>query len=382
MRTNRNRRRFLKGAATVGFAGAFAGCTGGDGGGGGGGVDTPPETEPPQTTSTDTTEEGEHAEWRKQASREAEKELSDSSLQHIMSVDPWKARIEVQDFGKTNDVFSPLTNSVTPLLGSGETNATRYKQVISAGRAEIDLITGQLARIAQEVEFGDMSNIPGYQQQPDATKTTGPTFASLGMPAVGLGWNTDMVSDPPTAYEDLLDSQWAGKKIALDFTPNATWATYMVEDPDDKYGEEYLTALGEQEPKWYKRGPNTTANVGQGTVPVGIFGKIGWRFRYPDLPIAVTNDPAGLVWVIYTMGLSAKPQHPWGAQLYADYLASPIDQNFMLVEKGRVSPYGEIAWPQDWSSKLDLEQVVTFNDLTMSTSEGTKQFQQLVGAPV
>ena len=72
----------------------------------------------------------------------------------------------------------------------------------------------------------------------------------IGAAVLTFGWNTNLVSEPLTDYEDLLRPDLAGGKIGV-IEPTAAPPVDFYLWLEDTFGEEYVEALAAQEPRIY-----------------------------------------------------------------------------------------------------------------------------------
>lgn len=103
----------------------------------------------------------------------------------------------------------------------------------------------------------------------------GETYTVPFFSGFGIGYNTDLVSaeEAPQGWRDLLDPRWRGGKICLG-NPKQSGGevdvfTYMLNDPQSGFDEQYLRDLAAQEPR-ITDGSVVAQNVATGQCEVGL----------------------------------------------------------------------------------------------------------------
>lgn len=135
-------------------------------------------------------------------------------------------------------------------LASGEL-ATRYSQEHESGVFNAGLITvASPAFVAEGQSSGwfetpDASEIPELGDLPEQFLSDG--VATTGISPFGIGYNSDLVDEPPTSWEDVLSPEYQGQIIFGD-PRNVPAYMALARVWLDEYGVEFLEGIAAQEP--------------------------------------------------------------------------------------------------------------------------------------
>lgn len=383
------RRRFLKSVGAVVVGGSIAGCTGGsDGGDGGGGGST--TTSQPTTTagggSTTTTEmsaEEQRQAWREMAAEEAASELEgDETLKFWTQQSSEEFTNKLTQDANFEGVYEVLDGNVEGIQGAKDTMIQRYiRGVASSGTQDMEVFNMSFGELVNAgIKLGDMSEIPGYQQIDDHLKYEG-VLGPLALRALGLGYNTELVSPPPSGWSDLTSERFAGKKITIDFTPSADTAAAFLAWKPDKWGEEYVRAIGEQDPIMIRSSFKTTLDTSNGDAWAAFPSVLNhvYRFSSGGAPIDFVRDPEEVIWTLSSLGMAHNPKHPWAAKLYIDWVMTHPEQQTAGLA-GYMSTDTSVANPPDLLDTYNGEALIA-PEVTDDPAAVRKRFQELIGAP-
>lgn len=211
------------------------------------------------------------------------------------------------------------------------------------------------------------AGIPGFPWDFPADDWLRGSRAVLHIQPWLIGYNTDLVDDPPTDWPDVLDPKYQNQILLPD--PSASgayafvWAAVLNE-----YGEEFFADLAAQEPRLFDSGvPATEAlAAGEGALQ---FPAVGGQIADPQsrgapVDIVVPNVTSG---VEMSIGLTNPElaEHPCAAQLLTAWLmqeeGNAVFSDFPAVfsvynpeglPSGYVSPSEELAAQSDTINEL------------------------------
>lgn len=181
--------------------------------------------------------------------------------------------------------------------------------------------------------------------------------AYVGFPPFSmLVWNTDYVTEPLNDYADMLRPEFKGHVGTRDGR-DAVLAGYL-DFLETKLGSDYLTALGDQEPKFYASGVPLNQAVAAGEVWVA---NIGLPATLNDLkeqgaPIAWTLPASGGFanpWVGAALDSSRRPN---AARVFLDFAMSPKGQTTLNGDESSASPLPDLPGTLDLTQFTILDQ--------------------------
>lgn len=374
-----NRRRFLKGAGAIGIGGFISGCTGG-----GGGDSTPEPTEEETTESgggggspTPTPSQEERwEEWRKEKSREAEKE---GGLNVITSIPEWRDAVVNHDF--EGDLYEPLNQAnIRFRVGGAAEMANVYQREVQAGQESTDcMIEGHTHFLLDEL--ADISHIPGFQQQPDAVKVP-PKMGALGLSGGGLAYNTERVEQAPESYQDLLRPEFADGEIVIDFTPPAMKGYGTM----DKAGEDTLRRIArDQNAALIKSLSTSSQRIANGDFKAGPMLSsnhvpvLGENFDGGQ-PIDYVIDPDVHAWTHSKFGHGQYPANPATADLFMDYcMAKGTHSSINAPFPGAISVYGDDPNKPRLSQCYGGGRIYTPVNVPLTGEEISAKWQEIIG---
>ncbi|MBY4213584.1 extracellular solute-binding protein [Rhodococcus fascians] len=189
----------------------------------------------------------------------------------------------------------------------------------------------------------------GYFTVPTGPNSAGPNWKGTEnliddvfqvslLTGIGFAWRTDLVEDPPTGYEDLLDPKFAQGRIGITTGERASSAdiyAWMT----DTFGPDYLTKLAAQEPVVYSSAVPLLEALIAGEISVtGYASSIGVakakaqgapiEFALPDPGWAPLN-------LTYMLADSARPD---AAQVLFNFMACDAGQAALANQNVSVQP--------------------------------------------
>lgn len=210
-----------------------------------------------------------------------------------------------------------------------------------------------VARVQQEQSTkaagGDVASSNGYDFYEDQIKVNnlvkpiGPSIEKYkgdGMPwglapvitayPMGFGYNTDLVKDAPTKFEDFLKPEYKNAVGIIDVTAASSVAFYY--DSLRKQIPGWLEKFATQNPILHASSIPTTQAIASGEIK-------GSPFVPPGVVKALQDQGAKLKFVIpdmpevygvrYPMAILANAKNPNAAQVFVDFVASPDGQYAM-----------------------------------------------------
>lgn len=177
---------------------------------------------------------------------------------------------------------------------------------------------------------------PAYEDAAYDTETFSPrgTDFAVGAATPALGWNTDLVPDGLTSYEDLLDSDLAGKFGIMDGTISASLSDFYGY-LGELYGDDFLDDLADQGPRFYPSSVPMGEALASGEIAASNFVSI------PQVEAAKAAG-APVDWVLI--------DEPWGTPYQALIVkgsphqnAAQVLANFMLTPEGQVAVAKNVA---------------------------------------
>lgn len=164
--------------------------------------------------------------------------------------------------------------------------------------------------------------------------------------AISIGYNRNLVPNPPKTWKDLLKPEYKGK-VALNGSPltsNSAVAGVIAAaigngggPKDVGPGIEYFSQL--------KKSGNfipvgtTPQTVASGQTPISIdwdYNNLAYVKEFPAARWAVTIPSDGVYGGYYAQAINATAPHPWAARLWEEFLYS--DQGQILWLKGFAHP--------------------------------------------
>lgn len=223
---------------------------------------------------------------------------------------------------------------------------TRYAQERDAGAAPADVVTiadQQFVDDARDKEWldSDLSGIPAMKEWPADAVNDG--VVSLGRAAYGLVYNTQLLTDPPSTWEDVLDPRFEGVIQNGDpgVVPGYLALMYLLRE---EFGDEYLEKLAEMGTTYEASQVSVNQALAAGAKTMGMTSS--YQLTGPLIndgaPVAFQNMSPTTGSTFYTF-LSTEPAHPNAAKLLLNFLMSPEGQNLFALDMS--SPLGVEAVP-------------------------------------
>jgi putative spermidine/putrescine transport system substrate-binding protein len=164
--------------------------------------------------------------------------------------------------------------------------------------------------------------------------------------AISIGYNQNLVPNPPKTWKDLLKSDYKGK-VALNGSPLTSNSAVS-----GVFGAALANGggLGNVGPgidffSQLKKSGNyipvgtTSATVASGQTPISIdwdYNNLAYIKEFPAARWAVTIPSDGVYGGYYSQAINANAPHPWAARLWQEFVMS--DQGQILYLKGFAHP--------------------------------------------
>jgi len=338
-----HRRDFLKYGGVV--AGTLlAGCTGGDGGSGDGGSGDGDSNDGSSgdggsdTTSSDGGSDGSagDGESTETDTETQSQELADQVVMY--GIDPFEDRALGKSF---KEEYGP-TIATTQLLGGQ--NSGRYVREHNNGVHNADIVQGvvenNLALVNHEDDLIADPELPNFDKVWDdefftymaeeiykdeaATEKMVPLGGTIGG---NFAYNTSLVDDPPTKWEDLLADRFTDDIILLTYNVSGLWDHYERHYDEEK-ADEFLVALDEQNPTYISGSPIAAVQkvgAGQAKVAPDSFTTHVEMFKEQGLPLE-WEWPEFMWKQHWSMMLMEEAPHYQAAKTFCQYATSEAGQ--------------------------------------------------------
>jgi len=185
-----------------------------------------------------------------------------------------------------------------------------------------------------------------FAQIPRAMKDTRGFWYGDYWGAISIGYNQNLISNPPTTWKDLLKPEYKGK-VALNGSPLASNSAVSgviaaslanggsLQDAGpgiDFFAQ--MKKLGNFIPV-----QTTSSTVASGQTPISIdwdYNNLAYVKEFPAARWKVTIPADGVYGGYYAQAVNASAPHPWTARLWEEFIYS--DQGQLLYLKGFAHP--------------------------------------------
>jgi putative spermidine/putrescine transport system substrate-binding protein len=164
--------------------------------------------------------------------------------------------------------------------------------------------------------------------------------------AISIGFNQNLISNPPTSFKDLMKPEYKGK-VALNGSPlqsNSAVAGVLAASlanggsvKDVGPGIDWFAAM--KKSGNYIPVQTTSATVASGQTPISIdwdYNNLAYVAEFPAARWKVNIPTDGVYGGYYAQAINASAPHPWAARLWEEFLFS--DQGQVLFLKGFAHP--------------------------------------------
>lgn len=249
----------------------------------------------------------------------------------------WYTAMNVPDAEALRKPFNQLYPSVklTVMRATGEKVRTRILTEARAGRYAWDVVSFNLL----DMDALNREGLLAAYSSPEAKTgfpagAVGANWAAIYVRQYVIGYNTQLVKEPPREWSDLLAPRWAGK-LALDET-DVEWYAAMLDYWGRDKGTTYMQALSRQKPQ-QRRGHNLlTRLLVAGDFPLALVHAAEVEKEKQDgAPVEWVKTLDPIITSPSQVAISAKAPHPASARLLVDFLLSKEGQR-VIESRGRV----------------------------------------------
>lgn len=256
--------------------------------------------------------------------------------------------------------------------GTGDLNA-RIESEKASGTIEADVLWAADAPTFETYkEAGDLAQLSSVETDDIIEEALDPEGYYVGtriIPTV-IAYNTEVLEQDalPESWQDLTDPEFADKLVMPDPAVSGAAAfNASVWKNDDQLGEEWIQALGENNPMIAKSNGPTSEEIASGGRPVGIV--VDYLVR--DLaaqgsPIDAIYPTEGAPYITEPAGVFADSDAQEAAELYIEFLLSEEGQK-LAVEQAYL-PVREDVGPPEGTPELSAIELMT-PDLEVVTAD-------------
>jgi putative spermidine/putrescine transport system substrate-binding protein len=254
------------------------------------------------------------------------------------------------NYGEVMSTFSkkygiPITNDNPEGSSAQENEAVRSLKGDSRAPDAVDVSPAFAVSGAAEGLYGKY--FPStFSTIPRAMKDTRGLWYGDYWGAISIGYNQNLVPNPPKTWKDLLKPEYKGK-VALNGSPltsgSAIGGVFAAaignggSIKDVSAGIDFFATM--------KKSGNfipigtTSATVASGQTPISIdwdYNNLAYIKEFPAARWAVTIPSDGVYGGYYAQAINAHAPHPWAARLWEEFIYS--DQGQILYLKGFAHP--------------------------------------------
>jgi putative spermidine/putrescine transport system substrate-binding protein len=186
----------------------------------------------------------------------------------------------------------------------------------------------------------------GFATIPRAMKDTRGFWYGDYYGAISIGYNQNLVSNPPKTFKDLLKPEYKGK-VAMNGSPltsNSAVAAVLAAAISNGGGTTNVSPGIDFFASLKKAGNfipvgTTPQTVASGQTPISIdwdYNNLAYVKEFPAARWGVTIPSDGVYGGYYAQAVSATAPHPWAARLWQEFIYS--DQGQLIYLKGFAHP--------------------------------------------
>lgn len=253
--------------------------------------------------------------------------------------------------------------------GTGDLNA-RIATEKETGQIEADVLwAADSPTFESYVADGDLAELENVDLDvviDEAVDEEGYYVGTRIIPTV-IAYNTEVMEQDqlPSTWADLTDAQYADMLVMPDPAVSGAAAfNASAWKNNDELGEEWINALGENNPMIAASNGPTSQEIAGGSRPVGVVVDYLVRDLADDgSPIEVIYPEDGVPYITEPAGVFADSDNQEAAERYISFLISPegqelaVEQNYLPVREDIGSPEGAPALADTPLMEMDLETV-------------------------
>lgn len=253
--------------------------------------------------------------------------------------------------------------------GTGDLNA-RISTEKETGQIEADVLwaadSPTFEGYAADGDLAELENVDADAVIDEAVDEEGYYVGTRIIPTV-IAYNTEVMEQDqlPSTWADLTDPQYADMLVMPDPAVSGAAAfNASAWKNNDELGEEWINALGENNPMIAASNGPTSQEIAGGSRPVGVVVDYLVRDLADDgSPIEVIYPEDGVPYITEPAGVFADSDNQEAAERYINFLISPegqelaVEQNYLPVREDVGSPEGAPALADTPLMEMDLEVV-------------------------
>ncbi|HYI60601.1 MAG TPA: extracellular solute-binding protein [Acidimicrobiales bacterium] len=157
------------------------------------------------------------------------------------------------------------------------------------------------------------------------------TSTLVALAVIGYGWNTSVIDDPPSSFEDLADPAYEGLVGLYDYEAPPVAASFAIWS--EQYGDDFLAALADQDPRFYASGSALAQAVAAGEVGISAYITPALVPEGAPVEIAYPVEPLANA---YVANVLCSADDPAAAQVLANWLLTPEAQEVAAQDAASV----------------------------------------------
>ncbi|WP_298377612.1 extracellular solute-binding protein [uncultured Bradyrhizobium sp.] len=261
------------------------------------------------------------------------------------------AEIEQQVIKAFNKRFPEI--KVEMVRAPGGQLITRVKTEAAAGKLIADVVDHSDRALMQPLEYLFQDYAPPNAADYSKDALISPKLWPRATIAWSIGYNTELVKDPPKSWMDLTKPQY-DKLIGQVFAQSGgtTWTRIMFER--QVLGEDYWARQAATHPVLYPSGAPTADALVRGEIAIApLLYNVIYQKKKDGAPIEIFFPPEGAPVNPYASGIPKTAAHPNAARLFLNWCLSKEGQTFMIKELGNLTSLKEPpAFPEGFDPKV------------------------------
>ncbi|MFH0411288.1 ABC transporter substrate-binding protein [Corynebacterium sp. L4756] len=268
--------------------------------------------------------------------------------------------------------------------GTGDLNA-RIESEKASGGIEADVLwaadSPTFEGYAADGDLAELQDVDTEGLMEEVVDEEGYYVGTRIIPTV-IAYNTDVISedDAPQSWQDLTDPEYMDQLVMPDPAVSGAAAfNASVWLESEELGEEWLSALAENQPMIAQSNGPTSQEIASGSRPVGVV--VDYLVR--DLadagsPIATAYPEEGAPYITEPAGAFEASENKEAAETYINFLLSEEAQN-LAVEQAYLPVREGIDTPEDTPALEDINLLnPDLEAVTENQDDAVSTFQELM----